>query len=255
MKFKVFISLLLSGCFILFGFVLIIKKIIQQEEDRKQLIDEFLSRNDNPPPRVPRTVEIPDEIREKFAEVQDKPEAEVQDKPEIVAEFLQEESSQRVEFSPTNPNIIVSSTLQYISEKNIKLGDISNLHSPIAEFSGNSASFSPDGKILAISDLGNVDGGVQLWDIEKEQYINSLRVPGFDSVFSPDKIHLAIKTSGIELWDVRSPTEPIEAIKLKGKNFEEEHTFSADGKLMATIESRTDTVNIWEINRHYNHLN
>ncbi len=255
MKFKVFISLLLIGCVILFGFVYIIIDIIQQEEDRKQLIDRFSSRNDSPPPDIPRTEKIPDDIRQKFAAVSKKPEF-IPEKPEIVAEFLHEKSPQSVEFSPTNPNLVVSSTLQYSTEKNIKLWDIKNLHRPIVEFSGNSfsensASFSSDGKLLAISVLGNIEGGVRLWDIGENQFISSLRVSGFDSVFSPDQIHLAISTSGIELWDVSNPTDPIEAIKLEGNNFEEEHTFSVNGKLMATIEASTDTVNIWEINGNH----
>ena len=83
MKFKVLISLLLVGCVILFGFIFLIVKFKQQKEDRKQLMDEFSSRNDSPPPLIPRTEEIPDEIRQKFAAV---PELEI---PEIIAELVQ----------------------------------------------------------------------------------------------------------------------------------------------------------------------
>lgn len=242
MKFKVFISLLLVGCVILFGFVYIIVDIIQQEEDRKQLFDRFSSRNDRPPPDIPRTEKIPDDIRQKFAVVSEK--------PGIIAELIQGGTPQTVEFSPTNSSLLVSRTHEMNIEKKIKLWDINNPGTPLAEFSGSSASFSPDGNILAISDLFDIDGGVKLWDVETKQFISSLQVIGFDSVFSPDNRHLAINTKGIELWEVSNPTDPIEAIKLEGKNFEKEHTFSLDGKLMASMESRIDIVNIWEINEN-----
>lgn len=242
MKFKVLISLLLVGCVILFGFIFLIVKVKQQKEDRKRSIDEFLSRNDSPPPLIPRTEEIPDEIRQKFAAV---PELEI---PEIIAELVQGGSPKTVEFSPTNPYLVVSRTYDRNAEDNIKLWDINNPVTPLAVFSGDSASFSPDGKILAISDFGNIDGSVKLWNIAKEQFISSLDVVASDAVFSPDNKLLALASSGLLLWDASNPTAPVEAINLKRENFEKEHTFSADGKLMATVESRTDTVNIWEIN-------
>ena len=242
MKFKVLISLLLVGCVILFGFIFAIVKVKQQKEDRKQLVDEFLSRNDSPPPPIPRTEEIPDEIRRKFAAVPEIPE-----KPKIIAELVQGGSPKTVEFSPTNPYLVVSRTSHKNSEDDIRLWDSNNPVTPLAVFRGNSVSFSPDGKRLAISDLGNIDGGVRLWDIATEQFMSALRVTGFDAVFSPDNKLLALPSSGLLLWNVSNPTAPVEAIKLERKNFEQEHTFSADGKLMATVESRTDTVNIWEI--------
>ena len=145
MKFKVLISLLLVGCLILFGFIFLIGKFKQQKEDNKQLIDEFLSRNDSPPPLIPRMEEIPDEIRQKFAVVPALPE-----KPEIIAELVQEGYPETVEFSPTNPDLVVSRTYDVNTEDTIKLWDINNPVTPLAAFSGNSVSFSPDGKILAI---------------------------------------------------------------------------------------------------------
>lgn len=239
MKFKVFLPLLLIGFGILFSVIFLIRYFNHQADSRQQVIDKYLSRNDDPPPRIPRTVEIPDDIRQKFATVPEK--------PTLIAEFVQGGYLQSVNFSPTNHNLVVSVTHSKNNEKNIKLWNIHNPTTPLAEFSGDSVSFSPDGKILAISNLGDIEGGVKLWDIAEEKFISSLRVAGFDAAFSPNGKHLAIKTIGLELWDVSNPTKPVEAIKLKGKNFEEDHTFSADGKLMATIDSRKDIVNIWEI--------
>ena len=40
---------------------------------------------------------------------------------------------------------------------------------------------------------------------------------------------------------------PVEAFKVENKTLEENLTFSADGKFLATEDSRNDSVNIWEI--------
>ena len=241
MKFKVFLSLLLIGFGILFSLIFLIRYFNHQADSRQQTIDKYFSRNDDPPPRIPRTVEIPDEIRQKFATVPEKP------TPTLIAEFACDDYLQAIKFSPTNHNLVVSTTLSKNNDKNIKLWNIHNPTTPLAEFSGDSVSFSPDGNILAISDLSDIEGGVKLWDIAEEKFINSIRVAGFDAAFSPNGKHLAVETSGLELWDVSNPIKPVEVIRLKGKNIEKDHTFSADGKLMATIDSRKDLVNIWEI--------
>ena len=239
MKFKVFLSLLLIGFGILFGVIFLIRYFNQQVDSRQQAIDKYLSREDHPPPRIPRTVEIPDDIRQKFATVPEK--------PTLIAEFVQGGYLQSVKFSPTNHNLVVSMTHSQDNKKNIKLWNIHNPTTPLAEFSGYSVSFSPDGKILAISDFRDIDYGVKLWDIAAGKFISSIRGLGFDAAFSPNGKHLAVETLGLEFWDVSNPTKPIESIRLKGKNIEEDHTFSADGKLMATIDSINDVVNIWEI--------
>ncbi len=241
MKFKVFLSLLFIGFGILFSVIFLIRYSNQKVDSRQQAVDKYLSRNDDPPPRIPRTVEIPDEVRQKFATVPEKP------TPALIAEFTHGGYLESVKFSPTNHNLVVSMTLSKGNDKNIKLWDINNPTTPLAEFSGYSVSFSPNGKLLAISNLSGIRHGVNLWDISEGKFISHLLVPGLGAAFSPNGKHLAIKTSGLELWDVSNPTKPVEAFELKGKNIEKEHTFSADGKLMATIESRKDKVNIWEI--------
>lgn len=238
MNSKVFLSLLFIGFVILFSVILLIKYLIPQIGSQ-QANDEYTSKADQPPPHIPRTVEIPDDIRQKFATVPEK--------PELIAEFVQGGYLKSVAFSPTNPNLVVSRTYDNNIEKNIKLWDINNPTTPIAEFSGNSVSFSPDGKMLAISGWGEINRGVNLWDIAEEKFISNLPFGVLGSVFSPNGIHLAVVTNGLELWDVSNLYKPFEAFKLKGKNIEKNHTFSVDGKLMATIESRNDKVNIWKI--------
>ncbi len=241
MKIKVFLTLLFIGFGILFCVILLINHLKQHVTDREQELDKFLSRNDNPPPRIPRTVEIPDDIRQKFATVPERP------PPTLIAEFVHGGYMQSVKFSPTNHNLIVSMTRNIDSDNNIKLWDINNPTTPLAEFSGDSVSFSPDGKILAILDSRSFEDRVKLWDIAEEKFISSISGPRYGVAFSPNGKHLAVETSGLELWDVSNPTKPVEEIRRKGENFEDDHTFSADGKLMATIDSSNDKVNIWEI--------
>ena len=242
MSFKVFISLFLVGCIILFGFVFVIIQINKQNQDTEQLLKEHFPSTDNPPPQIPRTEEIPDEIRHKFGAV-----TEIPEKPEIIAEFVQDGKPETVEFSPTTPNLVVSTNYDENFDKTIRLWDINNPTTPVAEFKGDAASFSTDGKILAISDSRDYDASVKLWDLAKREFIGSLRTSGDNAVFSPDGNLLTVETFGIELWDVSDPTQPIETITLEGENIEEEHTFSPDGKLIATTELVSEKVNIWHI--------
>lgn len=245
MSFKLFSSLFFVGCIILFGFIFVISQLNQHNADSEEWGDEYLSKRDNAPPQIPRTEEIPDEIRQNFAAV-----TEIPEEPKIIAEFVQEGTLETVEFSPTNPNLVVSTDYDKNFNRTVRLWDINNPTTPIAEFKGDAASFSPDGKILAIS-AREYDANVKLWDIAKEEFIGSLWTVGDTAVFSPDKRFLVVETFGIELWDVSDPKQPVETIKLKGKNLEKEHTFSPDGKLIATAEFVNDTVNIWHIDGNH----
>lgn len=241
MKFRVFLLLLFIGFGILFSVIFLVEYLNRQVNKKQQAADKYFSRKDQPPPRIPRTVEIPDDIRQKFANVPEKP------TPTLIAEFAHGGYLQSVKFSPTNHNLVVSITHSNDNEKDIKLWDIQTPTTPLAEFNGDSVSFSPDGKILAISDFRDIQDGVKLWDIAEEKFISSIRGPGYDAVFSPNGKHLVVETHGLEFWDVSNLKKPIETIRLKGENFEEDHTFSTDGTLMATVDSREDIVNIWEI--------
>ncbi len=245
MKFRVFLLLLLIGIGILFFIVLLTHYIKERANDSQQAIDEYFSKRDQPPQRIPRTDEIPIEIRQNFASVPAK--------PELIAEFSHGDYLNKVAFSPTNPNLIVSLNSYSKTEKNIKLWDINNSANPITEFHGDSVSISPDGKMLAISDMNSFEEPVRLWSIVEKKFVSSIRALGFNVTFSPNGKHLSVETNGLEFWDVSNPAIPIQAFKLESKDIQYDHTFSVDGSLLATIESIDDIVNIWEISDNQAH--
>ena len=243
MRIKVFLSLLLIGLALLFCAMYLMKYLISVVDKRGQEIDESSSRVDSPIPRIPRSVEIRDDIRQQFASVPKK--------PTLIAEIETSGYLDAVRFSPTNPNVLVSMTSPWNKEgDNIMLWDVRNPTTPLATFHGNSFSFSPNGEILAISNL-RTDSSIELWDITEGKFISDLPsyggVFGGDIAFSPNRIHLAICSFGLEFIDVSNPKMPVEAFKVESKTSEDNLTFSADGKLLATEDSRNDRVNIWEI--------
>ena len=243
MKVKHFLLMLLIGVVILFFAILLIKYFVQNVKETQQTYDKYFSKEEDSIPQIPRTDEIPIEIRQKFAAAPEK--------PILIAEIAQGDRMESVKFSPSNPKLVVSIGTDKNFKSKVKLWNIDKPTTPLAEFSGNTASFSPDSKILAISDLDDIMARVKLWNIGDISLISSLRVSAFALAYSPNGNHLAVETLGLELWDVSNPTNPVEAFKLKTKNFQEDHTFSIDGKLMATVESRTDIVNIWEVNGNH----
>ncbi len=239
MKFKIFLLLFLLGFGILLFLLFLVNHINEKANDARQAFDKYFSKRDQPPPRIPRTDEIPIEIRQKFASAPVK--------PKLIAEFSHGDYLEKVIFSPTNPDLIVSMNSKYKAEKNIKLWNINNPTNPIAEFGGDAVSISSNGEILAISDMGNFDEPVKLWSIVEKKFVSSFRASGFNVTFSPNGKHLSLEKSGLEFWDVSNPAKPVEAFKLKSEKWQEDHTFSVDGTLLATIESIEDIVNIWEI--------
>ena len=238
MRIKVFLLLLLIGLVLLFCAMYLITHLISE-------VDKLSSRVDSPIPVIPRSVEIQDDIRQQFAPVPIK--------PPLIAEIETSGSLYAVKFSPTNPNFLVSMTSPWSNEgDNIMLWDVRNPTTPIATFSGDSFSFSPDGEILAISNSKlRIDGSIKLWDITDGKFISDFRVYGSDLAFSPNRIHLAVSSLGLEFIDVSNPKMPVEAFKVESKTSEKNLTFSADGKLLATEEPINDRVNnrvnIWEI--------
>ena len=230
MTFKSFLSMLVIGVVLLCGLIFLIK--LGQKN-----IDKILPATDETlPPLTPRTAEIPDEIRQKFAEIPEK--------PTLIAEFKHSNSIDFVAFSPIDPSLVVSTALDKNYKESINLWKLDDTSEPIATFTGRSVSFSPDGNLLAI---GGLREGVRLWDIAEKKFIDSFGSYGKHAVFSPDGRWLAIDTIEVELWDIRTPTMIEKGPKLPAEGLTENLAFSMDGKLLATPDRKNKEVNIWDI--------
>ena len=220
-------AILAFGVTISIGFVFYLK--LQTRDTPKYLS----SKSEALPPVVPRSVEIPNEIRQKFAKTPDK--------PELIAAFEHKGRIESVEFSPIDSTVLVSRS----KNDKVKIWSLSAPNEPIALLNGNSVAFSPDGKLLALSSLKN---GTKLWNINTKQNVNSFSSIGRDSIFSPDGKWLAIGTiGGIQLWDIRTPAKPIKGPKLRSKGLAEHLAFSVDGKLLTAADRVSGDVVIWEI--------
>lgn len=227
MSFKKFLAVFVLGITISIGFVFFLR--LNTRDTPKYLS----SKSAALPPIAPRSVEIPDEIRKKFAKVPDK--------PEIIAELEHGGRLESVAFSPIDSSLLVSRS----SDDKVKLWRLNYPSEPIAVLKGNSVSFSPDGNLLALSDLKD---GTKLWNIRTKQHVNAFKSFGRDSIFSPDGKWLAIGTiGGVQLWDIRTPTQPKKGPKLRSKGLAEHLSFSADGKLLSTADRVSGDVDIWEI--------
>ncbi len=230
MTFKKFLSLLIIGIVLLLGLVFL-RRLGQRN------ISTNLPSMDEPlPPLIPRTVEIPDEIRQKYAKVPEK--------PELIAELKHSGTIDSVAFSPIDPSLVVSKVYDKDFNRRIKLWNINHTSEPIAVLSGDSVSFSPNGDLLAICSLRE---GLRFWDVAEEQFISTFDSWGGNLLFSPDGRWLAIGTIGVELWDIRSPTIVEKGPKLPSERFTENLTYSSDGKLLATTYSVNNEVDIWDI--------
>ncbi len=231
MTFKKFLVLLVVGVVILLGFIFILRPAI------RSITRSVPSTAETFPPVIPRTVEIPVEIREKFASITEK--------PELIASLDHGSSLESVEFSPKDSSFIVSYSYIDYANEGIKVWDIDDSNQPISTLAGNSVSFSSDGQLLAICD---VRGGVRLWDIDKQQFINTIDPYSRIGTFSPDGRWLATtSTKGAKLWDYRSPREVLEGPTLSSEGFLEFLSFSQNGKLLATATNINTNIEIWTI--------
>ena len=238
MTFKKFLSLLIIGVVLLLGLVFLLRL------GRRNISTNLSSMDEPLPPLIPRTVEIPDEIRQKYAKIPEK--------PELIAELEHGGTIYSVAFSPIDPSLVVSRGHDKNSHRSIKLWNINHTSEPIAVLSGDSVSFSPNGDLLAICSLR---GGLRFWDVAEEQFISTLNSSGRNLLpwgrnllFSPDRRWLAIGTIGVELCDIRSPTMVEKGPRLPSEGFTENLTYSSDGKLLATTYLvDNNKVDIWDI--------
>lgn len=191
---------------------------------------------DHPRPSA-RTVEIPDEIRQKFARSPGTPE------PIVTANHGS--SIDTVAFSPTDPSLIVSVSKIGRAARTIKLWDLNNTSEPIAVLGGHSFAFSPDGKFLALTGWSR---GTRLWRIDEQKSINTFGRMSYDPIaFSPDGQWIASNELGVKLWNIRTPTTIVEGPALSNEGLTDQFTFSPDSKLLAAIGGINDNVTIWDI--------
>ena len=199
---------------------------------------------DHPRP-TPRTVEIPDAIRQKFADPSDR-----SVKPEPFAAIEHDRSIEAIAFSPVDASLIVS-----VTYRAIRLWDLNDTSEPIAVFNGNTATFSPDGQLLVIT--GWVEG-VKLWHVAEKRYISDFDRFARCATFSPDGKWVASGYKDIKLWDIRSPWEIVEVSTLTNetllkklgfppKTSLKKLVFSPDGKLLASVNQLGREVNIWDV--------
>ncbi len=228
MTFKRFIAILVIGITLSVGFVFFLKL-------RSRVVTDDLSTPSvTLPQTTPRSIEIPDEIRQKFAEIPKK--------PNLITVIEHGSPIDSVYFSPIDPSLIVSRG----RDKSIKLWDTNYPSEPVAILTGDSLSISPDGKLLAICSLRN---GTSLWSVEKKQYIVSDGISSREAIFSPNGKRLAIGTiGGVQLWNIDTPSRPIKGLKLHTKGIVENMGFSADGKYLSAANRVSGDVDIWELN-------
>ena len=117
-----------------------------------------------------------------------------------------------------------------------------------------SVAFSPDGKTLAISSLGDMQG-VQLWDVATRRQVGDLQFQsssisgsgyGYPAIaFSP---HGKMLAAGGEVWDVADQSQ----VGMYGTPGNVTAVaFSPDGRTLATESgSSSQTVQIWNIAAH-----
>jgi WD40 repeat protein len=114
-----------------------------------------------------------------------------------------------------------------------------------------SASFSPDGPVLATADH---DGTVQLWNIADPASVDNLGPPmdadagpAIDVAFSPDGQTVAVGyvDGTMRLWSIPHPL-----VTANGYGTTDGLAFSADGSLLASSNSQSSTLNLWQVTGH-----
>ena len=190
--------------------------------------------SDHPRP-TPRTVEIPNTIRQKFAEPPHK--------PELIATLEHGSSIKVVAFSPVDASFLASASVFGRAAERIKLWDLNDTSEPLEVLGGDTFAFSPDGRFLAITSRV----ASRLWHIDAKKSISNFGSGSYGIAFSPDGRWVANDSFGLKLWDVRTPTAVTGGAVLSREDDMEKLVFSPDGKLLATANRMGVEVTIWDI--------
>ena len=154
---------------------------------------------DHPRP-TQRTVEIPDEIRQKFAKSPGTPE------PIVTANHGS--SIDTVAFSPIDSSLVVSVSKTGRAARTIKLWDLNDTREPMTVLAGDSFAFSPDGKFLALTGWSR---GTRLWHIDEQKTIITFGRMSYSPIaVSPDGRWIANRELDVKLWNIRTPTTIVE---------------------------------------------
>ncbi len=107
-----------------------------------------------------------------------------------------------------------------------------------------SASFSPDGTLLATSE--ELIPTVRLWDVATRQQVATLELEYWSTAlsFSPDGALLAIAEEQVSLWDVASREQ---VATLQPGSWDFKLAFSPDGTLLAIGGSGENAVSLWDV--------
>lgn len=189
---------------------------------------------DHPRP-TPRTVEIPNAIRQKFAEPPHK--------PGLIATLEHGSSIKVVAFSPVDASLVASASVVGRAAERIKLWDLNDTSEPVEVLGGDAFAFSPDGRFLAITSRV----ASRLWHIDAKKSISNFGSGSYGIAFSPDGRWVANDSFGVKLWDVRTPTAVTGGAVLSREDDMEKLVFSPDGKLLATANRMGVEVTIWDI--------
>ncbi|MDE0683209.1 MAG: hypothetical protein OXI63_09870 [Candidatus Poribacteria bacterium] len=190
------------------------------------------------PRLTPRTVEIPNAIRQKFAVPPHK--------PELLAMAEHGGSIDAVAFSPVDASLVASSSVVDHTARTIKLWNLNGTSEPVEVLGGYAFAFSPDGGSLAIASGARAS---RLWHIDAKKSISNFGSGAYEIAFSPDGRWIANGNIGVKLWDARTPRAVTAGVVLSSGGSVEKLVFSPDGKLLAIEKRVGGDVTIWDIER------
>lgn len=131
-----------------------------------------------------------------------------------IAEFNHGTRIQAIAFSPTNPDLIVTTGEDYT----IKVWNWHNTQAPevvltgFLEHDGSGDTYSVD--CLAFSPTGEwlirkINWMLEFWDVSLKKKNNSFEIASFIAAISPTNYHLATASKDVRLWDISNPNDII----------------------------------------------
>lgn len=154
----------------------------------------------------------------------------------------------------------------YSDDHTLRLWDVTNPYRPhidavIPRVGGTDSAFSPNSHFLV---AGGPGGTLRLWDVSDPNHpvadavlATNAELPLYRVSFSPDGRTVAATGVGtLHLWDVTDPRHPITYANLTFSKADQFGcSFSADGRVLATVGSATSTsdltVRLWDLTDIY----